>query len=257
MNWAESPHESGLALDELVGLYGVVLSNDDLPSALAELCRTSVRVIPAADGASITTFPEGRPQAIASDDWARRFDELQYAEQEGPCLDAYRTGNAFRVRDLAAEFRWPSYVPRAVELGARSMVSLPMSAQGSIIGALNLYARDVDAFSAEAASVAAILAAHAGMASQVAAALFGNRQLADQLAEALQSRGVIEQAKGILMGARGCSADEAFDMLVHLSQKSHRKLRDVASALVDEATTGSAGSSDKFRDLLNSSGTNE
>lgn len=224
--------------DELVSLSGVVLSHDDLPSALAELCRIAIRVLPSADGASVTTFPEGRPQAIASDDWAQGFDELQYVEQEGPCLDAYRTGNAFRIRDLDSESRWPSYVPRAVERGARSMLSVPMSAQGSVIGALNFYAKKVDAFTAEDAGLGAIVAAHAGMASQVAAAVFGHRALAEQLAEAMKSRAVIEQAKGVLMGARRCSADEAFDLLVGVSQNSHRKLRDVAAAIVDAAISG-------------------
>jgi len=225
-------------MDELIALAGVVLSQEDLPATLAEVCRIAIRSVPAADGASVTTFSEGRPSAIASDDWSKGFDELQYEEQEGPCLDAYRTGNTFRVRDLAADGRWPSYLPRAVDRGARSMLSVPMSAQGQVIGALNLYAREPDAFGSEAAAVGAIVAAHAGLASQVAAAYFGHRELADQMREAMHSRAVIEQAKGILMATRKYDADQAFADLVSLSQHSHRKLREVAQALVD-STVGS------------------
>lgn len=220
---------------ELTALTGVVLDQDDLPTTLVELCRVAARAVPGADGASITTLHEGRPVATADGDWARGFDEMQFAEHEGPCFDAFRTGSVFRIRDLAEESRWPSWVPRAVERGARSVVSLPMSAEGRAVGALNLYSRAVDAFTAEAVSVAEIVAGHAGLASQVAAAFFQHRDLARQLSEAIQSRATIEQAKGILMGGRRCSADEAFQLLVSLSQTSNRKLRDVAEALVAEA----------------------
>lgn len=226
------PEES---LQELTLLAGVALAQDDLPSTLEEICRITTKIVPRAEGASVTTFTSGRPAALASDDWAKGFDELQYAEHEGPCYDAYRTGNVFRIRDLADEQRWPSFVPRAVERGGRSMVSLPMSAEGKVVGALNVYSREADAFSAEAVSIAEIAAAHAGLASQVAAAMFGHRDLAHQLSEAMRSRSVIEQAKGILMAGRRCDADAAFDLLVDLSQRSNRKLRDVAQALVDEA----------------------
>ena len=227
------PEEPLRALTELAG---VVLVQDDLPATLQEICRIAVRAVPSAEGASVTTFPEGRPVAIASDEWSKEFDELQYVEHEGPCLDAYRTGNAFRVRDLAEDTRWPSYVPRAVEHGARSMISLPMAAEGNIIGALNLYSKTPDAFTSEAVSIAEIVAAHAGMASQVAAALFGHRDLAQQLREAMQSRAVIEQAKGIVMAQQRCTVDEAFERLTKVSQNSNRKLRDVARALVEEVS---------------------
>lgn len=226
------------SVQELAGLSGVVLTQSDLPDTLAELCRIAVRVLPSAEGASVTTFPEGRPGAIASGDWAREFDELQYIEHEGPCLDAFRTGNAFRIRDLAEEHRWPSYVPKAVERGARSMMSIPLSAEGNNIGALNIYASEPDAFDADAMSLAQIVAGHVGLAVQVAAALFRHRDLAVQLSEAMQSRAVIEQAKGILMGSRRCSDEDAFKLLVQLSQNSNRKLREVAAAIVAEATGG-------------------
>lgn len=226
------------AMRELAALSGVVLAQSDLPSTLREMCLIATRAVPHADGASITTFPEGRPGAIANDEWAQDLDELQFAEHEGPCLDAYRTGNAFRVRDATTDARWPSYLPPAVERGVRSMMSLPMAAEGSIVGALNVYSRAVDAFDAEAASVAAIVAAHAGLASQVAATFFRHRDLAEQLTEALKSRAVIEQAKGVLMAVHRCKEDEAFQRLVSMSQSSHRKLREVAAEVVTTASGG-------------------
>ena len=226
------------AVRELARLAGVALGQSDLQSTLVEICRIATTAIPRAVGASVTTFPEGRPGAVASDDWARELDELQYAEHEGPCLDAYRTGNAFRVRDLEQEPRWPSYTPRASERGARSMMSLPMASEGKTIGALNVYSREVDAFDSEAASLGELAAAHAGLASQVSAAFFGHRDLAEQLRDAMASRAVIEQAKGIVMARERCNADAAFDALVRTSQRANRKLRDVAAELVAE-TSGS------------------
>ncbi len=186
----------------------------------------------------MTTFEDGRPAVMAADDdWARSLDELQYEEREGPCMDAARTGNVFRVRDLADDTRWPFYAPRAVELGARSMVSLPMSSEGKLVGALNVYARQPSRFTSEEVALGELIAAQAGVAIQVAASFFRHRDLAVQMQTALTSRARIEQAKGVLMGARGCTEDEAFQLLVSLSQESNRKLRDVADALVQSTQT--------------------
>lgn len=230
------------ALRELTALSGVVLAQDDIDGTHSEICRIAVRALPTADGASLTTLQQQGPTVGASSDpWARSLDELQFAEHEGPCLDCTRTGNVFRVRDLADDTRWPNWGPRAVEQGARSVVSLPMTAEGRRIGALNLYSRTPDAFDAEAASVAEVIAAHAGLASQVAASFFAHRDLGEQLRDAMRSREVIEQAKGALMATRQLGADEAFALLVDLSQRSNRKLRDVAQALVDELSRPAQG----------------
>jgi GAF domain-containing protein len=228
------PEES---VRELSLLAGVVLSSQDLPSTHTELTRIAARALPGADGASITTFSEGRPSAsAASDEWAQQLDELQYAEREGPCLDAVRTGNVFRVRDLAGEGRWPFYAPRAAAHGAHgahSMVSLPMSAEGKVIGALNVYSRSPDGLGAESVTIGEVIAAHCGLAAQVAAAFFGHRDLAQQLREAMSSRAVIEQAKGVVVGARRCSPDDAFAALRTTSQRRNVKLREVAQQVVD------------------------
>jgi transcriptional regulator with GAF, ATPase, and Fis domain len=138
----------------------------------------------------------------------------------------------FRVRDSGAEPRWPSYMPRARDHGAVSMVSIPMTVEAKVIGALNIYSRQVDAFTAEAVSIAEIIAGHASLATQVTATLHGHRDLADQLRSAMASRATIEQAKGIIMAAVGCGPDAAFDRLVQQSQHENRKLRELAEELV-------------------------
>lgn len=219
---------------QLVPLTGVVLGHDDLRSALMEITRVSARLVPGADGVSITTFQDGRSVAVAfSDEWAKELDELQFEEREGPCLDTTRTGNIFRVRDLTAESRWPAYVERAGRLGARSVVSIPLQAEGRIFGAMDVYSRTPDAFTGETVSLAEIIAGHAGLASQVAAVFFRHRDLGEQMREAMSSRAVIEQAKGVLMAQRKITADTAFELLRQASQRANVKLRLVAEAVVD------------------------
>jgi GAF domain-containing protein len=226
------------AMREIAALASVVLSETDLPKLLEEICRIAARVVPGADGASITTIDRGEPATVSMDDWSRELDELQFVEHEGPCLDAYRTGTVFRLRDITTDGRWPSYLPQAASRGLRSMLSLPMASEGTLIGALNLYSREIEAFDVEAASLGEVVAAHAGLAAQIGAALYGHRDLAEQLAEAMRSRAVIEQAKGIVIVVRQCSDEEAWSTLVRLSQSSQIKLRQVAILIVEQAATG-------------------
>jgi GAF domain-containing protein len=219
---------------ELAALAGVVLGRDDLPSTLAEICRIAVRAVPRADGASLTSFTESGPAAVAaSDEWATGLDEIQFVEHEGPCLDTARTGLLFRIRDMTDERRWPFYMPRAVAHGARSMVSIPLTAENKLLGALNVYSRAADAFGSEEVSIAEIIAGHASLATQTAAALFRQRDLAEQLGEAMRFRATIEQAKGIVMAQSNVDADTAFEILRSASQRENRKLRDIAQELVD------------------------
>ena len=224
------------SLRQLSALAGAVLGQDDLSSTLTQVTRIAVGTLPGCDGASLTAFRDGRPAVVAADsDWSRQLDELQYEEREGPCLDAARTGNVFRVRDLEEDVRWPFYSQRAQTIGARSMVSLPMASEGKVIGALNVYCSRPDGFTSEEVALGELIAAQAGIAMQVAASFFRHRDLAEQMQQALVSRARIEQAKGILMGARACTDEEAFALLVDLSQSSNRKLRDVADAIVASA----------------------
>ena len=230
------------AMRQLSALAAAVLGQEDLHGTLQQVTRIAVDAFPSCDGASLTAFQDGHPGVAAADsDWSRQLDELQYTEREGPCLDAARTGNVFRVRDLRTESRWPFYAPRAAEHGAVSMVSLPMASEGKLVGALDIYSRQAEQFTAEDVALGELLATQAGVAMQVAASFFAHRDLAAQMQQALASRAPIERAKGVLMGARGCTEDEAFAILVQLSQSSNRKLRDVAEALVESTRKQATG----------------
>ena len=222
---------------ELAGLSASVLSCSSLDEALAVVVAAAVAVVDDCDGCSLTMRERGRPIAgTATDEWARELDALQVVEQEGPCLDCLREASVMRAGDLASDARFPAYGPRAAkEHGARSALSLPVSIEGQAAGALNLYSRHENAFGTEAVAIATLLAAHASLALQAATAYFSHRDLARQLQEAMPARAVIEQAKGMVMGERRCSADDAFAELARRSQHSNRKLRDVAAEVVAAA----------------------
>jgi GAF domain-containing protein len=224
------------AARDLAQLAGIMLSEPDLPSALRRVTQVAVGIVPSCDGASLTMYQRGRPESAAADaDWAGDLDDLQHREQEGPCLDCLSEGSVMRVRDLGADSRFPTYGPRAAERGARAVLSMPLAADGRTVGALNFYSREPDVFDGGGLALAELLTAHASLAVQAATAYYSNRDLADQMREAITSRAVIEQAKGVLMAQRQCTPDEAFQLLVSASQRANRKLRDVALDIVDGA----------------------
>ena len=230
------------AMRELAALSGLVLGQDDLSGTLQELTRVAVRALPPAEGASVTAAEQGRPVTVsASDEWAKSLDEMQYVEHEGPCLDCWRSGTVYRVRDLATDTRWPFYGPRAATAGARSSVSLPLHAEGKTVGALNLYSRVPGAFGKDDVAVGELIAAHSSLAIQVATAFFGQQELGRQLHEAMASRAVIEQAKGVLMALHKVTADDAFDLLRSVSQRRNVKLRLVAEEVVQTGHLDGSG----------------
>ena len=116
-----------------------------------------------------------------------------------------------------------------------STLSLPLVVAGDGLGALNIYSRQPGAFSDAGQAVGAAFASYAAVALANARVYWRTQRLAGQLQEALSTRGVIEQAKGILIAEQGCTADEAFRLLVRASQRRHEKLHDVAAGIVEQA----------------------
>lgn len=226
----------------LAELSGLVLTAKDQQSALTAVSETATAVVAQCDGTSMTMRRDGHPTASSADgEWAIALDRAQVEEAEGPCLDCMRLGAVMRVRDLASDTRWPSYGPRAAQLGARSTVSFPMAAEGRTVGALNLYSREPDAFDARAVAVGELLAAHASLALQAATAFHSSQELAEGLRTAMESRAHIEQAKGVIMARERCGEDAAFEALSRASQAANVPLREIAARLVAEASGAEAG----------------
>jgi GAF domain-containing protein len=215
-------------------LSRVVLADRPLSDVLSEIVGIAAEAIPGAESTSITLIRGDQPFTAAhSGDLALAADELQYEREYGPCMDAGRGGVVLRVDDMTTETRWPDYARKVVEFGVRSSLSVPLPFQGSAIGALNVYSTRTGAFATEEALVAGTEAAEA---VAVAVANAGaHAQMVDQARNmrlAMESRAVIEQAKGVLMAQRQVDAEEAFDILRDASQRYNRKLRDIAAGIV-------------------------
>lgn len=192
-------------------------------ATLDRLVDLAVTTISGCDHAAITVVSGKTFETAAStDDIARQVDAIQYQSGEGPCLDAIRQHDVFSTEDLSQEQRWPNFARRAAaETGAHSMLSYRLYIEESIMGALNLYSRRRRAFDDEDKAVGTIFAAHAAVALAAA-------YQKEHLQEALVSRDVIGQAKGILMAQQNVDADQAFDILRRASQRLNMKLRDLA-----------------------------
>lgn len=231
------------AKDAFAQLSSIVLGDEPLPAILERLVRIARQVLLPLDvQASITLLSGDDATTVAStDDLALALDERQYDDERGPCLDAAAAGEPVLIADMCQEARWPRFASSATAAGVLSSLSMPLPIQRQVTGALNFYAVVPNAFSDETIELAEMFATHAAVAVGNAHLYETTAARAEQMKQAMATRAAIEQAKGIIMRDRGCTADEAFDELALMSQQSHTKLRDVAQKLVDEVSRGSRG----------------
>ena len=206
---------------------------DDQDDMLTRVVEAAVETVPSAIGGGITRKEANSLRSShAIDDQSRRLDELQAELNEGPCVSAADeppSSGIFVAHDLAgpdAE-RWPSFAPRAVELGVRSVLSISLSVSRGRRSSLNFYSADPNVFDDHACLTAGLF----GL--QAATLLYGADRAAG-LNRALRTRDVIGQAKGILRERFDLTDDAAFQMLVTSSQETNMKLHDVAYWLVNE-----------------------
>lgn len=198
---------------------------DDTLQGIVEL---AVQTVPGADHAAVSLVQgRGRVETVAtSDELPCAVDAAQYATGEGPCLEALWDREAVHTPDLAVTDRWPAFAPRAVELGVRSMLSFRLFAEADGTAGLNLYNGRPGAFDEQSVSVGHVFAVHAALAYEHAREVEGLRS-------ALETRTLIGQAQGILMGRHRVRPDVAFDLLRTASQRRNVKLRDVAQQVVE------------------------
>lgn len=173
--------------------------------------------------------------AVFTDNESPEIDAAQYRENKGPCLDAWRHQRAFRldhVVDWADEY--PGFVDACQARGVHSTLSLPIPAGKVAMGALNIYACAPGAFSSDGEALATDLAGAAGSVLANVSAYRSAIELTEQLNEAMASRAVIEQAKGMLMAQDPkLDPDAAFDLLRRASQRENVKLREIAARIVE------------------------
>lgn len=220
-------------LTRLLSLARADLASELHPDAGTEVLLERVveltkRWVPGGERASVCRQERDADleTSAASDDVASACDLLQVDLGEGPMIDSITEHRTVRVDDLRDEQRWPRFAPAALELGVRSVLAceLPLTPRSN--ATLNLYSQQPDAFGLMAELLIPVFASRASIALAHADEVYNLRR-------AMKSRQVIGQAVGILMERHKLSADQAFDRLVSASQRSHIKLREVATRVTE------------------------
>ena len=225
----------------LVDLADTLVADFDVVDLLTRLTDSCVDVLDVGAAGLMLAAPDGELRVMASSSEAMRVLELfEIQAKQGPCLDCYRSGQAVADLDLAAGDRWPRFTAEVLAAGFRSVHALPMRLRGTVIGALNLFhvgtgpMREADVGAAQAlADVAtiAILQHRAAAEAQL---------LTEQLNHALNSRIVIEQAKGMVAERLGVEMADAFHRLRSHARSHNLRLADVATHVINGEFAASA-----------------
>jgi len=214
--------------------FAVVLpARYDLEAALTELAE-SVTAVLGLCGSGVTMAEEGRLRFVTA--VSQASDELERSQEEqqaGPCRDAYEAGEVVRVADVRLESaRWPQFSAIATRVDVAGVAGIPMRLDDRIIGALSLYSREPRDWSDGDIAVAGVLADVATSYVVNASKLRQQEQLSEQLQEALESRVVIEQAKGITAYKNAVTIDQAYQLMRRHARNNNASLRIVAEAIV-------------------------
>lgn len=231
-----------------VELADTLVNDFDVVDFLSTLAQRCAELLDAAEAGIMLASPEGRLKVVASSSQRARVLELfEIQNQEGPCLESFRSGKPSVADDLEAEFdRWPMFAPEALRAGYRSVHALALRCQNQIIGALNLFGTTPGAFSADDLISAQAMADVATIGILQQRALSEARILAEQLQSALNSGVIVEQAKGVLSERAQIDVGDALSVLRRYARSNDLRLRDVAEAFIegrigvgDLGTTGS------------------
>ncbi|SES06892.1 GAF domain-containing protein [Lentzea xinjiangensis] len=232
--------EAAVALEALRGVFALA---EPLGEVLKRVADSAVLAIADADGVTITVVTDdGVHTAAATEEQLVELDEVQYDVGHGPCLEAATARQA--VRAVVGQHRklWPEFEAAAHRLGVCAYLSVPMLVTATdgekLVGSLNVYGSTASAFDPFDESVMRLFTTAASAAITNAQLWRDTRSRVTQLEAAVYSRAEIDQAKGMLMAVHGCSADEAFLMLVQRSQTQNVKLREVARDILASVRKG-------------------
>jgi GAF domain-containing protein len=224
-----------LLVATLVELADNLVDNYDVIDILTLLSDRCVETIDVASAGVMLGLPGGELQFVASSSESMRVLELfQIQANEGPCVDCYADGVAIINHELSdPDTRWPRFTPLAIAQGFHSVHCLPLRLRGKTIGALNLFRTDVGLLTPADVVVAQGLADVATIAILQHQSSLSAKLLNDQLSFALNSRIIIEQAKGMVSQFDNCDMDVAFGRLRSHARNHNLRLTDVATSVVD------------------------
>jgi GAF domain-containing protein len=224
-----------LLIATLVELADNLVDDFDLIEVLTMLCNRCVETIDVDASGVMLVSPARELQYVASSSESMRLLELyQIQANEGPCVDCFNTGEAIIDGILSqTQELWPHFSPRAQELGFNSVYCLPMRLRGRVIGALNFFRAEETSLDAHDVVVAQGLADVATIAILQHQTSLDAKVLNSQLSKALNSRIIIEQAKGMISQATSCDVDQAFSRLRTHARNHNEGLTALANAVVD------------------------
>lgn len=204
-----------------------------LHDLLSEVARMFEDVCFARSSVSVSIGPPVEPSHLASStEFAQRVDAAQMATGEGPCQHAWEKGEVVYSDNALKDTRWPKFSRAAEGTGVASVLAAPIKVGDDMLGVVNVYSKDESAFQPSGMEVIELLADAAGAVIHHAGEEKQLRDLTTQLEEAMISRDVIEQAKGILVGRYRCTPEEAFARLVKVSQHRNIRIRELARTLI-------------------------
>jgi GAF domain-containing protein len=226
--------DDSVLLDTLRRFAHTMSEDYDVTDVLFRLTEDVAEVLGIAGAGIVLTNQDGRLQfAAASSDDVTSLERTQEEHQMGPCAESFRSQMVVTVADIASRPDWPEYRKEAERLGFSSVAGVPVTVRSERLGALNLYDRVVREWTdgeVEAALVLVDVAAGYLLHER----LQDSRQLTEQLQTALDSRILIEQAKGILSAELSLSIDEAFEVLRRESRNNNTSLRTVSQSVVED-----------------------
>jgi GAF domain-containing protein len=219
-----------------------VTEDDNLVASLQRVAFAGRELLATCTSSSVTLIAAGRPVTMAATDPVGvDLDQAQYAVDDGPCLTAARQQRLIHIDDIGHDDRWPRFRHSAQRHDIAASLAVPLlMAETDTFGALNIYGGVTGGFTQQDKELAERFAEQAAIMVANVAAYWTALDSSVNLAAAMQHRGVIEQAKGILMAAHRCTPDEAFTLLRQRSQVANRKLRDIAIDIVADVQRNEA-----------------
>jgi GAF domain-containing protein len=229
-----SPDDDAVAVQPAFDELGrLSFAEHSLESLLHRVTALAARVLPGEPVTSVTIVADDRPTTVAaSGEIAVGLDEVQYRLGDGPCLAAATTGRPTEIVDTRAPARWADFAAQAARRGCGSVLAFPLPVHEGTAGSLNVYARRFTVSDARTRALVSRFAAYAVVPVSNMYLYESAVERAEHLATALDSRAVIDQAKGILMERFKLTPDQAFQVLTRVSMETNTKVRDVADGFV-------------------------
>jgi GAF domain-containing protein len=223
--------------DTLVSLADTLIDDFDVIEFLSTLAERLVELLDAAEVGLVLADPQGRLRVMAAtSERMRMLDLFEVQSNEGPCLECYRSGApVLNVELESALTRWPVFTPMARRAGFHAVHALAMRLRDQVIGAVNIFHTAQVAMSERDAHLAQALADVATIGLLQERAVSHATDLSEQLQRALDSRVVIEQAKGVVAERATVDMDTAFGWLRGYARGNNRRLADVAVAVVERS----------------------